>query len=138
MLRSGSVPDDGHTDCNSHVPKHAHERQDIMFIARWQFTAQFGKMEECINVIRKWEIDVGQRIGWRPGSTRLLTGFIGGAESSVEFDVHFDNLSDLENAWNDRERNPHHREYMKMLEHLIIGGTNRWSIYREATMAPAQ
>jgi hypothetical protein len=56
----------------------------------------------------------------------------------VEFEVQFDNLTDLENAWNDRERNPHHREYMKMLEPVIVSGTNRWTILREDTIAPAK
>ncbi len=109
-----------------------------MFIARWQFTAKFGKMEDCVQLLRKWEVDVGQRIGWRPGAVRLLTGFVGGAESDVEFEVLFDNLTDLENAWNDRERNPYHREYMKMLEPVIVSGTNRWTILREDTVAPAK
>jgi hypothetical protein len=108
-----------------------------MFIARWQFTARFGKMEDCIAILRKWEIDVGQRMGWKPGSVRILGGFINTSESAIEFESHFDNLADLESAWGDRDRNPHHREYMVQLENLVVSGTNRWSLYREAKLVPA-
>src|SRR5437868_6994887 len=109
-----------------------------MYIARWQFTARFGKMEEVVSILRKWELDVGHRIGWRPASIRIVTGFIGSSESEVEFEARFDSLSDLESAWSDRDRTPSHREYMMMLEPLLVSGTNRWSIYREAKVTPAE
>lgn len=103
-----------------------------MFIARWQFSARFGKADECISILRKWEIDVGQRIGWKPGSVRLLTGYLGTSVSSLEFEVRFDSVSDLEAALRDMERVPHHREYMKMLEPFVAGGTDNWVVLREA------
>lgn len=105
-----------------------------MFIARWQFTTKFGKTNECVAVLKKWEVDVGQRIGWRPGSIRILRGFIGTAESEVEFESRFDSLSDLEGAWGDMARIEYHREYMKQLEPLVVSGSNRWSIYKEIGM----
>jgi hypothetical protein len=108
------------------------KKEGLMFIARWQFTARFGKTDDCVSILRKWEIDVGQRIGWKSGSTRLVSGFIGSSQSNIEFETRFDNLTDLESAWNDMDRVPHHREYMKMLEPLIEGGTDRWTLYREA------
>lgn len=101
-----------------------------MFIARWQFTVQSGQTDKCISLLQKWEIDVGQRIGWRPGSVRILRGFIGACDGEVEFESRFDSLSDLEGAWNDMARIPHHAEYMKLLEPLMVSGTNRWNIYR--------
>jgi len=103
-----------------------------MFIARWQFNSRFGKVNDCVSILRKWEIDVGQRMGWKPGSVRILTGFIGTSESHVEFESRFDSLSDLEGAWGDMERAPAHREYMKMLEPLIDSGSDRWTLHREA------
>lgn len=107
-----------------------------MFIARWQFATQFGKTEDCIAILKKWEIDVGQRIGWRPGSVRILAGFLGVSESEVEFESRFDNLSDLESAWADMQRAHYHKEYLKMLEPMIVSGTNRWNVYREVSMSP--
>jgi hypothetical protein len=108
-----------------------------MFIARWQFTVQSGQTDKCIALLQKWEIDVGQRIGWRPGSVRILKGFIGVSDGEVEFETHFDSLSDLEGAWNDMARSPHHGEYMKLLEPLMVSGTTRWTIYRECSLSTA-
>jgi len=105
-----------------------------MFIARWQFTSRFGKLDDCISILRKWEIDVGDRVGWKASTVRVLTGFIGGNDSNIEFETHFENLSDLEAAWGDMERNPHHREYLKQLESVIVSGSSNWSLHREVKL----
>lgn len=105
-----------------------------MFIARWHLTARFGKLDDCISVLRKWEIDVGERIGWKASSVRVLTGFIGASESDIEFEGHFENLTDLEGVLGDMARNPHHREYLMQLENLLVSGTNRWTMYRQVQL----
>ena len=105
-------------------------------IAPRQFATRFGKTDDCIAILKKWELDVGQRIGWKPGSIRILNGFIGISESEIEFESRFDSLADLEGAWGDMERAHYHREYLKQLEPLIVSGTNRWSLYREVRVVP--
>ena len=105
-----------------------------MFIARWEFSCRFGKVDDCISILRKWEMDVGDRAGWRAGAVRLLTGFLGANDSQVEFEARVDSLSDLEGVWADLERNPHHREYMKQLEQVIQTGTSKWSVLREVPL----
>jgi hypothetical protein len=105
-----------------------------MFIARWQFTGNSGKLDDCISLLRKWEIDVGERIGWKTSSVRVVTGFIGGSETDVEFEAHFENLTDLEGAFSDMERNPHHREYMKQLAGLTAPGSSRWTLHRQISL----
>jgi hypothetical protein len=109
-----------------------------MFVARWQFTSRFGKLDDTLSILRKWEIDVGERVGWKSSSVRVLTGFIGGNDSEVEFEAHIDNLTDLEATWGDMERNPHHREYLKQLESVIVSGTSRWTILREVSLVHRQ
>lgn len=100
-----------------------------MFVARWQFTSRFGKLEDALAVLRKWEIDVGQRVGWK--AVRVLTGHVGDSNSQIELEARIDNIADLEAAWGDMDRNPHHAEYVKMLGNLIVDGTSRWTIHRE-------
>jgi hypothetical protein len=106
-----------------------------MFIARWQFTARFGKADDCVSILRKWEIEVGQRIGWRPGSVRILVGFIGASQTEIAFESRFDALSDLEGAMHDMAQAHGHKEFMKMLEPLVVGGTSEWRLYREAEVS---
>jgi hypothetical protein len=103
-----------------------------MFIARWQLSTRFGKTDECVAILRKWEIDVGQRIGWRPGSVRIASGLIGARETDIEFETRVDNLADLESSWSDMAQNPHHKDYLKKLEPLIVDGGSRWIVLREA------
>lgn len=110
------------------------ERQVDMFIARWEFTCRFGKVDDCVAILRRWEIDVGDRVGWKANAVRLVTGFLGGDDSRVEYEAHVENLTDLESAWADIERNPHHREYMKQLEHVITPGTSKWTVLRAVSL----
>jgi hypothetical protein len=105
-----------------------------MFIARWQFTAQSGQTEQCLSLLRQWEINVGTNIGWRPGSVRIVSGFIGASEGEVEFETHFDELDDLQSAWKDMAKHEGHQVFMKRIEPLMVSGTSRWNIYRKAEL----
>ncbi len=107
-----------------------------MFVARWSFLTRFGKVDECVAVLRKWEVDVGERIGWKLGSVRLMKSVLGTSDSEIEFETKFDCLNDLESAWGDMERAHHQQEYLRMLEGMIVPGTSRWTVYREMPLAP--
>jgi hypothetical protein len=109
-----------------------------MFVARWQFTTQFGKMDDAINLLRRWEIDVASRVGWKPGSVRVLTGFVGGDDSHVEYEARCDSLTDFEAALRDLERIPHEREYKTQFERVIVSGTSKWTILREVELVPGE
>ena len=103
-----------------------------MFIARWQLSTRFGKTDECVAILRKWEIDVGQRIGWRPGSVRIASGVMGARQTDLEFETRVESLADLESAWRDMAHQASHAEYLKKLEPLIVDGGSRWVVLREA------
>ena len=107
-----------------------------MFVARWQFKTQFGKLDDALNLLRRWEIDVGERVGWKSGAVRVLTGFVGGDESEVEYETRCDSLADFEAALRDLERNPHDRDYKKQLASVVVSGTSRWTILREVSILP--
>jgi hypothetical protein len=109
-----------------------------MFVARWQFTAEFGKVDDVVSLLRKWEIDVGERVGWRTSHVRLTTGVVGASNSQVELEIKVDSLGDLEAAWADMEKNPHHHEYLKQLAHVIVSGTNRWEVLVERDLIPGE
>ena len=106
-----------------------------MIIARWHLTARFGHRDEVVALLGKWEVDVGQRIGWRPGSVRIVTGMLGESDSNIEFEVRMDNLSDLDGAWADMKAVPYHAQYMKDLEPCVESGTTRWTVMRVQSLA---
>lgn len=105
-----------------------------MFIARWEFTCRFGKVDDCVSIMRRWEMDVGDRIGWKANNVRVIAGFIGENDAKVEFEARAENLTDLEGVLADMDRNPHHREYMKQLEHVVVPGTSCWKVFREISL----
>jgi hypothetical protein len=109
-----------------------------MFVARWHFTAHFGKVDDVLSLLRKWEIDVGERVGWKSGSIKLCVGVIGAGNSAIEFEIRADSLNDLEAAWRDMDRNPHHHEYMKQLGHVVVSGSNHWTVHREVVLIPRE
>jgi hypothetical protein len=107
-----------------------------MYIARWTFDTRFGKTDDSIALLRRWEIDVGERVGWKLGSVRLLRNVMGGTDTAIEFEAHCDSLDELERTWRDMEKAPYHQEYLRKLQELIVPGTSRWSVLRQQDLAP--
>lgn len=101
-----------------------------MYVARWHLTARFGRKDECLKLLQRWEIDVANRIGWRAGSLRTVAGGIGVNDSEIEVDVRIDSISDLEAAWRDMAGVPYHAEYMQQLRDLVVDGSTRWTVHR--------
>lgn len=109
-----------------------------MYVARWQFTAKFGHKDECLSLLQKWEIDVAHRIGWRPGSIRVVAGGIGVPETSIELEVKIDGLDDLQAAFRDMAGVPYHAEYQKQLAAHVVSGSDRWTVLRLVDLTPAE
>jgi hypothetical protein len=109
-----------------------------MYIARWLLTAHYGHKEAAITLLRKWERDVGQRIGWRANAIRVTAGSIGVAQSHIEFEVRVDSLNDLESSWADMAKNPYHSQYLKELEPHIMSGSNIWHVMEVVELGAAE
>jgi len=107
-----------------------------MLFVRWNFCARFGKIDDCIAVLKKWQIDVGQRVGWKVGSIRVARAVFGNSDTRLEIESRCEDLSELEETWADLEHSPLHREYVAMLEPLVVPGTNEWRVWREISLAP--
>jgi len=107
-----------------------------MYVARWSFNTQFAKTEDCITLLRKWAVDVGERSGWKIGAIRLSRNVIGGSDSELELEGHFENLSEVESAWDNMQRAHYQKEYMQMLQAVIVPGTSCWTVLRIVDVAP--
>jgi hypothetical protein len=105
-----------------------------MYIVRWQLQTRFGHLKEVLQILRQWEIDVGQRVGWRASTVRVTQGVLGASRSAVELETHAESLADLESSWADMERSPHHAEAMRSLERFVTSGTDVWSVYRQVEL----
>jgi hypothetical protein len=98
-----------------------------MFIARWIIEAKFGHKEEAMSLCKRWESEVGGRVGIKG---RILTGSIGGRESRLEFESQFESLAALEKAWTEMAKLPFHKQFGKEIEPHVVSGSNRWEILR--------
>lgn len=99
-----------------------------MFIARWTLDARFGKKDECISLMKKWQHEVGNKVGWK--EARMTTGSIGALESRVEVEIKVKSLAELEQAWGRFAEFPFHKQFGKEMEPCIVSGSNKWEIFR--------
>ena len=101
-----------------------------MYVVRWQFSTRFGHLKDVLNILRQWEFDVGQRVGWKASSIRVMQGMLGASQSTIELETRTDSLADLESSWTDMEKSPHHQEAMRSLERFVASGTDHWTVYK--------
>lgn len=100
-----------------------------MYVVRWEFQVRFGHLKEVLQILRQWEFDVGQRVGWRAQSLRVLQGALGDSRSTVQLETRVESMGDLEASWRDMDKNPLHGEAMKSLERFLVSGTDSWTAY---------
>ena len=106
-----------------------------MYIARWTVTVVEGQLDAYLALLKKWQLDVGLRAGWKPDSVRVVSGCLGGAQNEVQYEVHIDELNDLQLAWNDIARNPSQKEYLAAFAPMISPGTNRWDVFMKQSVS---
>lgn len=101
-----------------------------MYVARWHFTVKFGALDDALKALRRWQLDVGERIGWKTGSIRVMVGVFGGSCSDVEYEIRAANLGEIEGAWAGMKAVPYHEPAMKELAEFIVSGSDRWTVHR--------
>ncbi len=111
-----------------------------MFVARWQIDARFGHKQTVIDLLRKWEREVGTKAGTDKMDFKILTGSIGAREATVEANHSVESMAQLEQpppypppqAGEGREggHSDAHRQWGRDLEPHVVSGSAVWNIYR--------
>jgi hypothetical protein len=101
--------------------------RNAMFIARYCCDVRFGHKDEYLAFARKWEKEIGSRLGWK---SRVITGSIGAAESRVEHEMEVASLAELEKGFAELAKNEQHKKWGKEIEPLVVSGSNHWQIFR--------
>ena len=101
-----------------------------MFIARWQIDARFGHKQAVIDLLRKWEREIGSKAGTDQMDFKILTGSIGAREATVEANHTIESIAQLERFFESIGKNDAHRQWGKDLEPYVVSGSALWSIYR--------
>ena len=98
-----------------------------MFSARWQIDAKFGHKQTALELMRKWEREIGSQVGLADLNFRLMTGSIGAREATIESHHEVESLAQLEAFFAKIEA---HAKWGKELEPYVVSGTSQWQIFR--------
>ncbi len=101
-----------------------------MFIARWQIDARFGHKQDAIDLLRKWEQDIGRKAGTDKMDLKILSGSIGARESLIEANHTVESLAQLEAFFATIGKMEAHKKWGKDLEPFVVSGSPQWTIYR--------
>jgi hypothetical protein len=101
-----------------------------MMIARWQIEARFGHKQTVIDMLKRWNEEIGAQVGWTADKVRILTGSVGALESTIQSEVEIDDLAALDAAWDKLGTIEAHKKWSKEIEPYIVSGTPHWQIFR--------
>jgi hypothetical protein len=101
-----------------------------MFSARWQIDAKFGYKQTVLDLLKRWEQDVGPHVGLDKLDFKVMTGSIGAREATIETHHTVETLAQLEAFFATIARMEAHRQWGKDLEPHVVSGSSLWQIFR--------
>ena len=101
-----------------------------MFSARWQIDAKFGHKQTALELMRKWEREIGSQAGIADLGFQIMTGSIGAREATIETHHQVESLAQLEAFFAKIAKIDAHAKWGKELEPYVVSGTSLWSVYR--------
>ena len=101
-----------------------------MFIARWQIEARFGHKQAALELMRKWEREIGPKVGLAEMEFTLLTGSVGAKEAVIEASHKLPTLAALDAMFETLAGIPEHAAWGMELEPHVVSGSSRWQIFR--------
>ncbi len=101
-----------------------------MFSARWQIDAKFGHKQTALELMRKWEREIGSQVGLADLKFQIMTGSIGAREATIESHHEVESLGQLEEFFAKIAKIDAHAKWGKELEPYVVSGTSLWQIFR--------
>lgn len=101
-----------------------------MFIARWQIDARFGHKQAVIDLMRRWEREVGRQAGTDKMDIKILSGSVGAREATMEVNHSIESLAMLEDFYARIGKIDAHRQWGNDMEPHVVSGSSFWNIYR--------
>ena len=101
-----------------------------MMIARWQFTAKFGRKQEAIDLMKEWNQEIGAQTNIDVSKGRIVTGSVGASEGLVENEMEINGLKDLDDFFSKIASIKMHGEWGSKMGEVIVSGSTRWEIFR--------
>jgi hypothetical protein len=83
-----------------------------------------------VDLLRRWERDIGRQAGADKMALKILTGSIGAPESTIEANHSVESLAQLESFFAAIGKIEAHQQWGRDLEPYVVSGSPRWTIYR--------
>ena len=99
-------------------------------VARWQFTAKFGRKKEALDLIKEWNSEIGSQTNIDMSKSRIITGSVGTSEGLVENEMEIDDLKALDDFFAKIASIQMHSEWGPKMGEVIVSGSTRWEIFR--------
>ena len=101
-----------------------------MMIARWHINARFGHKQQAIDLLKRWDREIGPKAGIAAGSQQILTGSLGATEAEIQSDMRIGSLAELEKIFTKLGTLPEHAAWGRELEPLVVSGSSYWEVFR--------
>jgi len=101
-----------------------------MFSARWQIDARFGHKQTVLELLKKWEREIGSLVGIADLKFQIMTGSVGAREATVESHHQVESLAQLEAFFARIGKIDAHAKWGKEMEPYVVSGTSLWQIFR--------
>lgn len=101
-----------------------------MMIARWHLLAKFGHKQKAIDLLQRWDNEIGPKAGIPAGSQQIITGSVGAKEAEIQIDMKIKDLAELEAIFAKIAKVPEHPAWGIELEPLIVSGSTYWEVFR--------
>lgn len=101
-----------------------------MMIARWHLEARFGHKQKAIDLLKRWDREIGPKAGIPAGTQQIITGSVGAKEAEIQIDMRIADLAELETMFSKLSKVPEHGPWGVELEPLIVSGSTYWEVFR--------
>ena len=101
-----------------------------MFSARWQIDAKFGYKQTVLDLMKRWEREIGSQVDLEKLDFKIMTGSIGAREATIETHHTVESRAQLEEFFASIGKIEAHRQWGKDMEAHVVSGTSLWQIFR--------
>ena len=101
-----------------------------MMIARWHIQARFGHKQKAIELLKKWDREIGPKAGIAAGSQRIVAGSVGAKEAEIQAEMQIRDLAELEDIFARIAGVPEHEPWGAAMEPLVVSGSSYWEVFR--------
>ena len=99
-----------------------------MFLIRSIAQTQAGRRNEAVSISKEFAAEMRQASG--ASSSRILTGSIGPADSTIVIESEVESLAQFEKQLDAMNNSPSMERYAKKFAELFISGSHRFEIFR--------